>query len=276
MEIPYLKVPGANLYYESHGEGNPPLVMVHGITCSHEDWRFQVAHFSPSHRVLTLDLRGHGLSSLDDPSSCTIKYCAQDVKTLLEALDLTGVVLVGHSIGVRVVLEVYLTAAERVAGLALIEGRRIAAGDPQAGAQIARNLIIEDGYQSFIRKGFEAMFLPGSDPVLVKSVIDRALACPQEVGIALWVDHGAWDAQNMDQALSRLKVPLLVLQSTEFVGTHRIPLQPGEISPWMQLVKRQAPQAQLETVLGVGHFCMLQASESVNQALARFLSTIMA
>ena len=42
----------------------------------------------------------------------------------------------------------------------------------------------------------------------------------------------------------------------------------------MQLVKRQAPQAQLETVLGVGHFFMLQAPESVNQALARFLSII--
>jgi pimeloyl-ACP methyl ester carboxylesterase len=277
MAMPYLKVPGANIYYESHGEGKPPLVMVHGFTCSHEDWRFQVAHFSPSHRVLTPDLRGHGRSSLDDPSSCTIKNCAKDVKALLEALDLTGVVLVGHSISVRVVLEVYLTTAERVAGLVLLEGSRIAAGDPQAGAQIARNLITEHGYESFIRKGFEAMFFPGSDPALVKSMIDRALVCPQEVGIALWVDHGAWDAQYMDEALSRVKVPLLVLQSTEFVGTHvRIPLQPGEISPWMQLVKRQAPQAQLETVLGVGHFCMLQASEAVNQALARFLSTMMA
>ena len=195
--MPYLKVPGANLYYESSGEGNPPLVMVHGLTCSHEDWRFQVAHFSPGHRVLTLDLRGHGLSSIDDPSSCTIKYCAADVKTLLEALDLTGVALVGHSIGVRVALEVYRKAGERLAGLALIEGSRIAADDPKEGARIARNLIMEDGYQSFIRNGFKAMFFAGSDPALVNSVIDRALACPQEVGIALWVDHGAWDAQNM-------------------------------------------------------------------------------
>lgn len=242
--MPYLKVPGASLYYESHGEGNPPLVMIHGLTCSHEDWRFQVAHFSPDHRVITLDLRGHGLSSLDNPSSCTIKYCATDVKTLLEALDLTGVALVGHSISVRVALEVYLTAGERVAGLVLIEGSRMAAGDPNEGAQIARNSIMADGYQSFIRNGFKAMFFPGSDPELVNSVIDRALACPQEVGIALWVDHGAWDAQNMDQALSRLKVPLLVLQSTKFTDTLvRFPLQPGEISPWMHLVKQQAPQA---------------------------------
>jgi pimeloyl-ACP methyl ester carboxylesterase len=51
------------LFYEDHGSGDPPLVFVHGLACAHEDWRHQLGYFSPSHRVVSLDLRGHGRSA---------------------------------------------------------------------------------------------------------------------------------------------------------------------------------------------------------------------
>ena len=41
------------------GKGSPPLLFVHGYTCSHEDWRFRVAHFRAGHRVVTCDPPGH-------------------------------------------------------------------------------------------------------------------------------------------------------------------------------------------------------------------------
>ena len=51
------------LFYEQHGSGVPPLVLVHGLACAHQDWRHQVSHFAPSHRVVSLDQRGHGQSA---------------------------------------------------------------------------------------------------------------------------------------------------------------------------------------------------------------------
>jgi pimeloyl-ACP methyl ester carboxylesterase len=87
--------------------------------------------------------------------------------------------------------------------------------------------------------------------------------------------YGAWDAGVMEAALDQVRVPLLVLQSMEFIGNHvRVPLEPGEVTPWMQLVQGQVPQARLETVTGVGHFAILEAPDAVNQALARFLASL--
>ncbi len=273
--MPYLHLAGTTMFYDDQGKGPPPLVLVHGFTCTHEDWRFQVAYFRSRHRVVSPDLRGHGLSSCQDPLTCTIKNFGTDVKALLEALDLKDVVLVGHSLGCRVVLQVNLLAPERVGALVLMEGSRIAAGDPKAGAARARRLIETRGYAPLLEKEIRSMFLPQSDPELVARTVARALALPQEVGQALWIDHGAWDAGVMEEALDRVKVPLLVLQSTEFIGDHvRVPLQPGEITPWMDLVRRHVPQARLEIITGVGHFIMLEAPSPVNRALARFLASL--
>jgi pimeloyl-ACP methyl ester carboxylesterase len=107
--LPYLDLPGTNNVYDDQGESQSPLVPVHGFTSTHEDWRYQAAYFRPRHRVVSPDLRGHGLSSYQDPLTCTVKNCGADVKALLEALDFKDAVLVEHSLGCRVVLQVNLT-----------------------------------------------------------------------------------------------------------------------------------------------------------------------
>ena len=55
-------IDAGQIFYEEHGSGDPPLVFVHGLACAHEDWHNQIDCFAPSHRVISLDLRGHGLS----------------------------------------------------------------------------------------------------------------------------------------------------------------------------------------------------------------------
>jgi pimeloyl-ACP methyl ester carboxylesterase len=273
--MPYLDLPETVLFYDDQGAGLPPLVLVHGFTCAHEDWRLQISYFRSRHRVVSPDLRGHGLSSYQDPLTCTIKNCGGDVKALLEALDLKDVVLVGHSLGCRVVLQTNLLIPERMKALVLLDGSRIATGDPEAGAARARRLIETRGYAPLLEKEIRAMFPANSDPELVARTVARALALPPEAGRELWIDHGAWDAGVMEAALDQVRVSLLVLQSTEFIGNHiRVPIQPGEVTPWMQLVQLHVPQARVEIVTGVGHFAMLEAPEAVNQALARFLTSL--
>ena len=51
------------IHHVVRGEGAPPIVFVHGFACAQADWDAQVAHFSPRHRVVTVDLRGHGASA---------------------------------------------------------------------------------------------------------------------------------------------------------------------------------------------------------------------
>ena len=83
-----------------------------------------------------------------------------------------------------------------------------------------------------------------------------------------------WDAANMERALASVQVPLLVIQSTYLnAERRRVALKPGETTPWLDLVRRKAPQAQIEIVPGVGHFPQLEAPEQVNKLLSGLIKT---
>src|SRR6266478_4159937 len=86
------------LYYEDHGSG-PPVVLIHGWPLNGDAWEKQTAALlAAGHRVITYDRRGFGRSS---KSGVGYNYdtLAADLNALLSALDLTGVSLVGHSMG---------------------------------------------------------------------------------------------------------------------------------------------------------------------------------
>lgn len=94
---------GVRLYYEEQGSGDP-ILFVHGWTASSARWNAQVPYFSKNFRVITLDLRSHGNSSKPLAGNTMTQY-ARDLKMFIEALGLESVILVGHSMGVTVLLE---------------------------------------------------------------------------------------------------------------------------------------------------------------------------
>ena len=271
----YLTLPGTRLFYEREGDGNPPLVFVHGIACAHDDWRAQVDYFRARRCVVACDLRGHGAST-GDPAQCDIETYGADVGALLHTLDLPPAVLIGHSMGCRVVLQAYVDAPQRVAGLVLVDGSRLATGDPQMAEQAAHQQIQAVGYTAFLRGFFEGLFLEGSDPAVKERVLGRALALPEAIGAALFPRVVGWDARSMDAALAKVAVPLLVIQST-YVNPQRVrvPLEPGASTPWLELVRRSVPTAQIDIVSGAGHFAMVEKPQAVNERLEKFVTWLL-
>src|SRR5579864_2792291 len=86
------------IYYEDHGTGQP-VVLIHGYPLSGRAWDRQVpALLQAGHRVITYDRRGFGKSS-QPTTGYDYDTFAADLHTLLEALDLRDVALVGHSMG---------------------------------------------------------------------------------------------------------------------------------------------------------------------------------
>jgi pimeloyl-ACP methyl ester carboxylesterase len=117
--MPSVNLNGINLAYDDFGQGEP-IVFIHGIFVSRAAWLPQIDYFARTHRVITLDLRGHGESSLSD-TPYSVALFAADVVALLDRLGLQKVICCGHSFGGMVAQELALSYPERVSKLILAE-----------------------------------------------------------------------------------------------------------------------------------------------------------
>ncbi|MFJ4334177.1 MULTISPECIES: alpha/beta fold hydrolase [unclassified Streptomyces] len=115
--MPYADSDGTSLYYERHGSG-PAILFVHGSGGHHAAWWQQVAALREEFTVVTLDLRGFGRSDSAMPEFDGQDFPG-DVVAVLEAEDLTDVMLVGQSIGSVAALRAGLLRPERVSSVVL-------------------------------------------------------------------------------------------------------------------------------------------------------------
>ncbi len=112
------KVNGIKLNYESGGQG-PPLLFIHGLGGSLEDWEGQVSHFARDFRVFSVDLRGHGRS--DKPRAVySMQLFASDLAALINALRLGPVHVVGISLGGGVAFQLAVDSPELVRTLTIV------------------------------------------------------------------------------------------------------------------------------------------------------------
>ncbi|MBS1962985.1 MAG: alpha/beta hydrolase [Bdellovibrionales bacterium] len=113
---------GTKLFYSVEGEGKP-LVFCYGLVCSSLHWTYQIEHFRKNYRTIWMDYRGHQNSDVpEDLGSLNLESLAKDLKLLLDELKVADAVLLGHSMGVNVVLEFARLFPERVAGMVLSNG----------------------------------------------------------------------------------------------------------------------------------------------------------
>lgn len=113
--VVFAEVNGTRLFYDRRGDG-PTILFLHGTSLDHRMWRPQVEALASRYDVITYDGRGFGSSAL--PTGPFAHY--QDAEALLDHLQVSRAVLVGHSSGGLYSLELALARPELVAGLALI------------------------------------------------------------------------------------------------------------------------------------------------------------
>lgn len=113
---------GTRIYYEVRGEGRP-ILLCYGIGCLINHWTHQINHFSKSYRVITFDYRAHHKSDApQDRSQMTLDAHAQDIKALLDHLEIENACMMGHSWGVQVLVRTYDMFPEIFANAVFING----------------------------------------------------------------------------------------------------------------------------------------------------------
>jgi len=249
------------------------IVFVHGWTCDSSSWSAQVPAFSKDHRVITLDLPGHGQSGSPKDGKLSMDVFARAVEAVRAEASADRIVLVGHSMGCRVVLEAYRAAPGRVAGLALIDGSRMGTGDPEQAAEAMRAAIDFVGFEAFAEALCSQMFLrPSTDAT---RIVGRGKRLPAAIGAALFPAMARWDAAKMEAVLGSVRVPLMIVQSTTIdANRKRVALKAGETTPWLDLARKLVPHVRIEVIAGVGHFSQIEVPERVNALLADFVGAL--
>lgn len=113
---------GTRIYYEVRGEGRP-VVLNYGIGCLINHWRPQIKHFAQSCKVITYDYRAHHRSEIpSDRAQLNIDALAQDLKGLLDHLEIPKASLWGHSFGVQMLVRHYDLFPDLVENLVFVNG----------------------------------------------------------------------------------------------------------------------------------------------------------
>ncbi len=247
---------GTTLAYEDAGEGKPALVLVHGVACHRAFMAPQVEFLRESHRVIAVDLRGHGDS--DSPRQrYTIAALADDVGWMCERLDLAPVVVVGHSLGGLVALELASARTDLVRAAVLIDSVLLPEqGREHAVAELVAGLRGPDP-DGVLRGYFRSFFGPHDDPALCDWILEQAIRTPAHVTSSIWVESlRSWDDA---EALERCRVPLVYLDA-------------GTPNADLERAVRINPRMVLGRTVGSGHFSQLVCPQQVNAMLGRFLA----
>src|SRR5438270_11163706 len=96
--MPFADLSEVRLFYTDDAAGDPPVLFVHGYSCDSHDWTWQLPYFTERHRVVAVDIRGHGRSSAPAAGYTPTRFAA-DIAELLEQLGTGPVVAIGHSLG---------------------------------------------------------------------------------------------------------------------------------------------------------------------------------
>lgn len=262
---------GVGLEVTDLGSG-PALMLVHGFGGAKEDFSDQLEDLATDHRVVTLDLRGHGESDgPEDEAKYSLDRFSADLANVLDALAVDRVRLLGHSMGGMIVRRFALAFPERLDALVLMDTSpgSLASLDSDIidlGVQIAK----EQGMDELKRvmDAFEPLSTPAYDRLLSERPGYR------EFGDAKWAAlSGAMYTQMMveirdqpDQLaeLATIDCPTLVM-----VGVEDVPFLDGS-----RAMAATIPGAQLVVIANAGHSPQFENGPAWLQVLQSFLAGV--
>lgn len=209
---------GVVLHYTSTGAGRP-IVLVHGWTMSSRVFHRNIDELAQDHRVVTVDVRGHGLSGRD-LVNISLNQAARDLETVLAHLDLQDIVLTGSSMGMGVVYEyMQVFGTGRLRGAVDVDmtpylftesgwEHGLFGSLDAAASLVLQNQLLTDR-SAITATAVNTMFAAGADvaPDEWQFWCDELTNVPSLAALALWVSLTSSDYRPL---LPRIDVPVLL------------------------------------------------------------------
>jgi len=252
---------GTPISFDSYGSGEPTLVFVHGWSCDARYWREQIPHFSKNHRVIVLDLAGHGHSGMGR-TQYTMRSFGEDVKAVTEATGSRSVILVGHSMGGSVIAEAARLMEDRVIGLVgidTLENIEYSMTQEEFEGMVAP---LEKDFQTGCRQFVEAMISPRTNAELREWILADMSAAPPDVALS---------------AMKNMMSQYITGEAAKIFEDIRIPVMTVNGDMWpINYEANRGHMFSFDAIVlkDADHFLMLNRVEEFNSALEKSIDTL--
>jgi pimeloyl-ACP methyl ester carboxylesterase len=252
---------GTPIAYTSYGSGGTTLVFVHGWSCDARYWQSQVPTFSARYQVVTLDLAGHGHSGMNR-SQYSMQAFGEDVQAVVEAIDASRVVLVGHSMGGAVIAEAARLMPERVIGLIGVDTLENVE-QPLTAEELEQMVApLEEDFSGETREFVKAMLSPRAQPAIREWIVADMAAAPPAVALSamreMMTQYVIGEAARIFQ---EIPAPVLVVKGDHWPVDY-------------EANRRHMSWFDAIIIEEADHFLMLTRPNEFNQALTRAVQTI--
>jgi pimeloyl-ACP methyl ester carboxylesterase len=264
---------GINLYYESHGHGEP-IVFIPGTGFAGNVWiESQVQELARSHQIIVHDPRGCGRST-HAKGVYTIGLMGNDVVALLEHLGVPQAHVIGHSMGGRIGLSIALNFPSKVKSLIIAAGGSGPAG--KEGPEAVRGLpfrlafeLMEMSFEGYVKHEIcdsDTYFTPSfrqEHPDKVKAFYETVWSqhAKLEEYLRLVIARSNWEGTHR---LGDVAVPtLVVVGDSDIVGANHL--------KQAAVLANRIPRAESKILKGQSHGFFWQAPEETNAWIAEWV-----
>ena len=249
---------GVPIHYSVQGKGDPALVFIHCWACNRHFWDNQVAEFSKTYRVVTIDLPGHGESG-QGRKNYSVESYGDDVKTVVTKLNLKRVVLVGSSMGGPIALEATRRMPDRVVAIVPVDTlQNVEQKVPKEQLDAVFKQMEADFKAATTSLLNQFFFSPTTPPAVRERITNETIAQKPEVVLPILKAVFSYDAAP---GLREVKVPIRA------INADRVPTD-------VTANRKYAPQFDVVIIKGTGHYPMLEDPARFNQMLAEILRNL--
>jgi non-heme chloroperoxidase len=263
---------GVPLYYEEQGKGET-LLLIHGWMMNAEYWWHKNTEtLVDKHYVVTVDLRGHGLSGKTDENH-TLEQYAHDIRHVIQSLDLDDVTAVGWSMGGGVLLT-YLDqfSSDRLRAVGLIEKGPMLFSEegwdhpvfggftPEALEELVET--IHSDRPAFAKQFISDMFADPPSEEQIDEMYAETMKTPTSVATAIIRNVAESDLRDV---VPEITIPTLLLYGEQSK------VYPSDLGEWMH---GQIPDSELVLFPESGHCPFWEEPDSFNAAVTSFVKQI--
>jgi pimeloyl-ACP methyl ester carboxylesterase len=244
---------GVNIHYEIRGNG-PSILVTHGFAASSHVFEATTTAVDNAHRLITWDIRGHGRSDYpNDENQYSVPLAIGDMVAILDTVDVDHAVLLGHSLGGYLSLELQRTHPDRVTALVLVGA---GPGYKRPDTRDGWNKMAERFAAELESKGLAGL----PDSAEVRADVHRSADGLVKAARGILRQHD----DRVLASLPTITVPVLIV-----VGERDKPFLAS--SEYMQA---KIPDASLAIIPGAGHAPMITHPDEFHAQIRTFLNRL--